>query len=585
MSKYNIDFDPIEPIDITSVGQSLGKSEGEPYNPFQIENLQYYHPVYNLFKGDSNEGLENPISLNHPYKFCDSTSIYSAGSPKERTSRPIFTKFAPLVDPLKFLIGKYKDDYDRIRKLPSANTDNNSHEKLKSIHNASYVDNFFCYLSNQALYHHQVLHGIEYYGSFLGIQKKYRMNIADDLDYVMQSDYFLENKGILYEIDDLDEGSQELFQESSRANKGKLNIHNDTAISTVSFHEDKEVQREPEIIDGDLIEVNDFDIEHSVDIHLDIHTEDDSDDSEINYSDSDDEAGSHEEDEDDDEEDEEDYEDGEDEDEDEDEDDDTNEFAPDPVVNAYFYDFPVQMICLERCQGTIDELFAKKILNLDTAASALFQVIMTLLIFQKMYNFTHNDLHTQNIMYIETDIEYLYYSYNGKIYKVPTYGRLYKIIDFGRAIYTFQGNLFCSDSFDIGGDGHTQYNCEPFFDPTKPRIDPNYSFDLCRLGCSIYDYILDIEEELDPKIKKNALEKTIIDWVTDDNGKNVLYKKSGDERYPNFKLYKMIARTVHHKLPQDQLKNPYFAQFEYKISKKEKKNINIVDIDSLPAYI
>ena len=639
MSKYTINFDPIDPLNT----ESLGQTKEESYDPFKIEKLQYYNPVYDLFhKGN----LDNPISLNHPYKFQDNSTIYKAGSPKEKKERSIFTKFAPLVDPLKFLIGKYKGDYDRIRQLPTVNTSSeNAHEKLNSIHNASYVDNFFCYLSGQALYHHEVLHGIEYYGSFLGIQKKYRMNIADDLDYVMQSDYFLENKGILYEIDEFDENdsSTDLFQDSSRANKGKLNIHNHTNISITSLSEDNgepeigdlgsdlieinelhenelfqgnssinkenmnidslsEDNREPEIVDiePDLIEINDLTIDSTTNMHLETPIEDDSDNSEVNYSDSDegsqdkgeedgdeeeDEEDEDEEDEDEEDEEEEDEEDEDEEDEDEEDEEDKSSFAPDPVINAYFYDFPVQMICLEKCQGTLDELFAKKILNLETTASALFQVIMTLLIFQKMYHFTHNDLHTQNIMYIETDIEYLYYSYKKKVYRVPTYGRIFKLIDFGRAIYTFQGNLFCSDSFDIGGDGHTQYNCEPFFDETKPRIDPNYSFDLCRLGCSIYDYILDIDEELDPNTKKNPLEKTIIGWVTDDNKKNILYKKSGEERYPNFKLYKMIARTVHGKLPEDQLTNPYFAQFEYTVKKKDMKNMNIVDIDSLPTYI
>ena len=32
--------------------------------------------------------------------------------------------------------------------------------------------------------------------------------------------------------------------------------------------------------------------------------------------------------------------------------------------------------------------------------------------------------------------------------------------------------------------------------------------------------------------------------------KNILYKKNGDERYPDFKLYKMIARTVHNHTPE-----------------------------------
>ena len=32
------------------------------------------------------------------------------------------------------------------------------------------------------------------------------------------------------------------------------------------------------------------------------------------------------------------------------------------------------------------------------------------------------------------------YCYNNIYYKVPTYGRIWKIIDFGRSIYTFKDN-------------------------------------------------------------------------------------------------------------------------------------------------
>jgi hypothetical protein len=66
------------------------------------------------------------------------------------------------------------------------------------------------------------------------------------------------------------------------------------------------------------------------------------------------------------------------------------------------------------------------------------------------------------------------------------------------------------------------------------------SFDICRLGCSIYDFILDVENETDPDFRPDALQKIITRWVTDDQGKNVLYKKGGDERYPNFKLYTFL---------------------------------------------
>ena len=257
------------------------------------------------------------------------------------------------------------------------------------------------------------------------------------------------------------------------------------------------------------------------------------------------------------------------------------ESIEDEVLNGYIYDFPIQMICLEKCTGTLDELFSKRILDIDTASSALFQVIMILYAYQKSYYFTHNDLHTNNIMYIETEKEFLYYKAGGKFYKVPTYGRIFKIIDFGRAIYRFQGKTFCSDSFAPGGDAATQYNFEPFFNEKKPRLDPNYSFDLCRLGCSIYDFILDIEEEVDPEFMPDPLQTLIIHWVRDDNDKNVLYMKNGEERYPNFKLYKMIARTVHNKTPESQMVDPLFESF---LLDMEDKNEKPIDLDALPCY-
>ena len=52
--------------------------------------------------------------------------------------------------------------------------------------------------------------------------------------------------------------------------------------------------------------------------------------------------------------------------------------------------------------------------------------------------------------------------------------------------------------------------------------------------------------------------------------KNILYKANGDERYPDFKLYKMIARLVHNHTPEKQLDNVKF----FKCIKSTKKQIN-----------
>lgn len=241
------------------------------------------------------------------------------------------------------------------------------------------------------------------------------------------------------------------------------------------------------------------------------------------------------------------------------------------------------MICIERYKGTFDDLFVNNEIHEKTGASALFQIIMTLLAYQKAFHFTHNDLHTNNIMYIETDEPFLYYKFNKIIYRVPTYGRIFKIIDFGRSIYKFYGKQFCSDSFAPGGDAYTQYNFEPYYNPKKPILEPNYSFDLCRLGTSIFDFVFDnpryvlnqpIEtyhsgyfknstQQIKKNKKINNLQKTIYRWCQDDSGKNVLYKNTGEERYPNFKLYKMIAKTVHEHTPEKQLEYDFFKQFQY----------------------
>jgi hypothetical protein len=156
------------------------------------------------------------------------------------------------------------------------------------------------------------------------------------------------------------------------------------------------------------------------------------------------------------------------------------------------------------------------------------------------------------------------------------------LIDFGRSIYRFQKKLFCSDSFASGGDAATQYNCEPYMNEKKPRIDPNYSFDLCRLGCSIYDFIIEDEKTQDGF---DELQKTIFRWCTDDKGKNVLYMSNGEERYPNFKLYKMIARTVNKHTPENQLEYPFFKQFMVKSKNIVLDNIDMIDIDTIPCYV
>jgi hypothetical protein len=535
---------------------------------------------------EMNENNYDTIGLNHKYHLYDLTHIMNKSEIPgaiETKETNIFIKFSPLLDIVRYLIGKYKNP-ELLRNLPAIPAEHHpeTHPKLENPYNSSYIDNFFCYLSSQLLNVHGIPHAINYYGSFLGIQEKFKVNIAEDIEYLLQSEYFKQTKGKIYEIEQTDEDVC-YTNFGSRANKQKLIIHNQTEITAISledlsFPDTTKVDESNEHDESECIFEND---------HTHSDTSSTSSSSDLNYSDNDDDVLEFE-----DEDEDHSSEEWEDVDTDENTDDNTDDNSnvesesteEELKIHAFIYDFPIQMICLEKCKGTIDYLFMKNKLTGDKAASALFQIIMTLLVYQKAFYFTHNDLHTNNIMYIDTEQKYITYKYANTYYRVPTYGKIYKIIDFGRAIYRFQGKTFYSDSFESGGDAHTQYNFGPFFNEKRPRLEPNYSFDLSRLGCSIYDILFDRDENIEYN-ELDALQKIILKWVTDDNGKNILYKKNGDERYPNFKLYKMIARTVHHCEPSEQLKEPYFAQFQYVPSEEDSQSLTeVIDIDAIPCY-
>jgi len=78
--------------------------------------------------------------------------------------------------------------------------------------------------------------------------------------------------------------------------------------------------------------------------------------------------------------------------------------------------------------------------------------------------------------------------------------------------------------FSPNGTAHGQYNCEPFLNSNKNTIEPNYSFDLCRLACSMFDFIIDSLDDIDV-FRKIPLYDMIIEWIHDDSGNNVMYKK------------------------------------------------------------
>ena len=540
---------------------------------------QNYIPLYKNFFDLSSHNF-NKINLNQHFKLENVESfdnknkfkckILSNGKITEKIS---FFKFSPLLDPTKFMVGKYQNlSQEQLTSLPTF--DNNiCHKKLLNIHNTAYVDSFFSYLSSKVLLEHKVLHGIDFYGSFLGIKENFSINIYDDLEYLTDSTFFTENCNKLFKIENIE---NIYYNNSTRTNLKRLDMTNSENV----------------ILNLDEIKSEDFDTvfqsctlsnpsDYSANIIFEYdnqkggnakkssiksslsecssnssHTSHDSQSRSQIDSDIDSEFPSDEEDEKDEEDEEEEY------------------------IEAKLFNFPVQIISLENLDNTLDSFLTNDShLSDDEWCSCLFQIIMTLIIYQHMFDFTHNDLHTSNIMFKKTDKQYLYYKYDKIHYKVPTFGKIWKIIDFGRAIYKFKGKRLCSDSFHKSGDAASQYNCEPFLNKNKPRLEPNKSFDLCRLGCSLFDYFEDNDE-----YEKSDVAKLITNWCKDDKDRNILYKTNGDERYPEFKLYKMIVRTVHRYTPQKQIKEHLFKKFQTN-KKKINNKTNILNVDNLPSYV
>ena len=209
----------------------------------------------------------------------------------------------------------------------------------------------------------------------------------------------------------------------------------------------------------------------------------------------------------------------------------------------------------------------------------LFQIVAALSFLQNAVCFTHNDLHSNNILWRKTDKRFLYYrSKDGTVWRVPTFGKIFSIIDFGRSIFRLGRHLWVSDDHWPDQDAGEQYNFGPFFDHKRPKNPPNPSFDLCRLAVSLIDGLF---EERPPKKKGNVpimseegswkvyetsspLYNLIWNWTVNKNGNTIYENKHGDEKYEGFELYIRIAHDVNNAVPKDQIHKPVFQQFKWK---------------------
>ena len=255
------------------------------------------------------------------------------------------------------------------------------------------------------------------------------------------------------------------------------------------------------------------------------------------------------------------------------EDDDTKHIIIYPEV-------PVQIVFMEKFDITLDNLlkdsinrvriptrfsfvrYIRQILVINKLKAWIFQILAGLYCANKHIYFVHNDLHVQNVMGKKTNNKYIYYQLSDNIYKIPTYGYIMNIIDFGRSTFKINNQLYIGDVFDENGDAGGQYypNC---------GIQPHPAFDLARLACS---FVEDLDDSLWPTkddLNKYDIGCLINNWTYDDNGYSLL-------DIEGFELYIHIAKHFRKKTPETMLGHYTFNSYIFK------SNDNLSDINLIP---
>ena len=234
-------------------------------------------------------------------------------------------------------------------------------------------------------------------------------------------------------------------------------------------------------------------------------------------------------------------------------------------INIYTHDdktfgevsnYPCQFMASENLNGDLYNLkFRNKQSTEKEWLSYMFQVIAALTVCQKYFGLYNNDLHSSNVMYKYISESHLYYKYKNKYYKIPTYNKLIKIIDWGRATFTWNGNKIQNTVFDFDNDCFGQYILPSLPIVQKKHINPNNSMDLSLLAS---DLIRNDEGENIPIVSSNNLTGLLDELLLDKSGNVLEFEED------SFYIYKVLAKESYTGVPKNQITKKYFKMFEVK---------------------
>ena len=499
----------------SSFYKNMNVSHLQPYMPSYTKFFTYYNNnsyqsyiprskeiVYSLLNKKEIDESDNYIKHVFESKLiskqkCDTYSV-----------KDVFVKTIPMLDPIEYCKNQYRKSNHFLPNIFSWMTQ----KKINDTNNAAYVENLASYILSNITERNECPSFPYYYGGFIGTINSYKYDATQEWDDLLEAPWFkqacnsnkvsiemkenqqytdfMEDSFIHHNVSDEEQGSLQLDELEELLETLDLN-------TTENKNEEENENRNDEVMSNEVMS----DVEEL------------ESDFELEYCNSEEESLN----------------------------DNLEKYRW--IKWLCFKEFPVVLCCMEKMEYTLEELYENNTPCETEWKSILFQICFALAIAYRKYKFIHNDFHSCNIMFVSTNQEYLYYKVKNEKFKIPTYGKLVKIIDFNRAIYSIGKHQFFSDVFKNNGDAEGQYDYP--YNKHEGIRPPNPSFDLARLATTIYEYF-PRNSEIFNMCKK---------WTTDNYGNCLL------EEEDSFDLYIKLSQNIKNARPEEQLYESIFDLF------------------------
>jgi hypothetical protein len=400
----------------------------------------------------------------------------------------LFIKKSALLEPLKIVKGMYSLSTEGMR-LPDIIAINTM-TKLNNVNNSAHVEALFLYLGNKLVEEGRTVAFPYYYGCINALDPNYYFNISDIYGDLEQVGWFQERLRATNTSLILTDNSGNIRAMHATSNIRRAE-YEETGGRKASAAAYEELRNPDKLID--VINLDDIDLDTASLSQL--------------------KKNAH------------------------------------PSEHAFLHirNMPVNMIIMEHMNETLDDMMDGGYIFTELEWQAIiFQVGYGLAVANKYFAFVHNDLHASNIMVQRTTEPYMYYKIGAVLYRIPTFGRIYKIIDFARATFKLNDRWIYSDVFQDGNDASCQYDYVPLdgYIPENAMM-PNPSFDLVRFAISVFDRLAYV-----PVIKDFL---TFI--ATDDTGSMTFCNND------SFQLYIDIAHNCHNAVPIQVIQSNFFDRF------------------------